>query len=107
MNKRMKLLVIPLAAISLSSCGPSEANGVNTTIQMRTGFGQSMTTQLETILETYSSEHPGIDVVHTGQGGYDNLLAAIVGSVSTTVAGIGELLLFKLVLTEEAVIPLE
>lgn len=83
MNKRMKLLVIPLAAISLSSCGPSEANGVNTTIQMRTGFGQSMTTQLETILETYSSEHPGIDVVHTGQGGYDNLLANIVGSVST------------------------
>lgn len=83
MNKRMKLFIIPLAAVSLASCGGPDVPGVSTTIQMWTGFGQSMTTQLETILETYSSEHEGVDVVHTGQGGYDNLLANIVGSVST------------------------
>lgn len=82
MNKRIKLLMIPAVALTLSSCGGT--TGASTTINMWTGFGASMTTQLETILETYSSEHPGISVVHTGQGGYDNLLANIVGSVSTS-----------------------
>lgn len=86
MNKKLKLLVIPVAAMTLASCGNTNGEGgggATTTIQMWTGFGQSMTTQLETILETYSSEHEGVSVVHTGQGGYDNLLANIVGSVST------------------------
>lgn len=82
MNKRMKLLMIPAVALTLSSCGGEEA-GSGLTLNMWTGFGQSMTTQLETILETYSSEN-GVNVVHTGQGGYDNLLANIVGSVSTS-----------------------
>ena len=81
MNKRMKLLMIPAVALTLSSCGGETGSGV--TLNMWTGFGQSMTTQLETILETYSSEK-GVNVVHTGQGGYDNLLANIVGSVSTS-----------------------
>lgn len=94
MNKKIKLLVIPMCAVTLASCGgqtggnngdnPGGNTGAVTTIQMWTGFGQSMTTQLETILESYEQENKNVDVVHTGQGGYDNLLANIVGSVSTS-----------------------
>ncbi len=83
MNRKIKLLVaVPFVGLlGLTGCG-QEASGA-TTINVWTGFGESMTTQLENILTDYEANHEGYDIVHTGQGGYDNLLAAIVGSVST------------------------
>lgn len=82
MNKKKLLIALPAAAlISLSSCGGSTEE---LTINVWTGFGTSMTTAFEAILDTYQASHENINIVHTGQGGYDNLLSAIVGSVSTT-----------------------
>lgn len=83
MNKKLKLLAaLPIVALfSLTSC--DDGATTSNTINVWTGFGDSMTTQLENILTDYEASHEGLDIVHTGQGGYDNLLAAIVGSVST------------------------
>lgn len=82
MNKNMKIAAVTavMGVMALSSCGQSK--GV---INFWTGFGTSMTTALENVLETYREEHPDstYDIIHTGQGGYDNLLSTISGSIST------------------------
>ena len=82
MNKNIKFIATAaIGVIALSSCGGAQGKVIN----MWTGFGASMTTALENVLETYSENHKdsGFDIIHTGQGGYDNLLSAITGSVST------------------------
>ncbi len=85
MNKKIKLLAaVPVIGLfALTSCNQGSTTGGSKTINIWTGFGESMTTQLVNILNDYEADHEGWEVVHTGQGGYDNLLAAIVGSVST------------------------
>ena len=82
MNKNIKIAAITavMGVMALSSCGSQE--GV---INVWTGFGTSMTTAFENVLQDYRDAHPdtGFKIVHTGQGGYDNLLSTISGSVST------------------------
>lgn len=83
MNRKIRLLAaLPVAAVmSLVSCNQTSSVP---TINFWTGFGTSMTTVLESYLSDYQTAHEGeLELVHTGQGGYDNLLATIVGSVST------------------------
>lgn len=89
MNKRIAKTSILLISsiIGLASCsgagGNGGGNGSKKEINMWTGFGAAMTTALEATLTQYNTAHPEFTIIHTGQGGYDNLLANIVGSVST------------------------
>ena len=81
MNKNIKIAAITavMGVMALSSCGSQRV------INVWTGFGTSMTTAFENVLQDYRDAHPdtGFKIVHTGQGGYDNLLSTISGSVST------------------------
>jgi len=52
------------------------------TITMWTGFGATVTSQLQTVLDEFSAA-TGITVTHEGKGGYDNLQKAINLSAST------------------------
>ena len=84
MNKHLKScgLLVAASLLTLASCNKANKNVIN----FWTGFGQSMTTALENVLADYKEQgllKEGYDVVHTGQGGYDNLLSNITGSVST------------------------
>ena len=93
--KRLKLFA-PLAIVallSLSSCGTPlgeadtdlldvtvETRGVS--ISMWTGFGSSITSTLENIIQGFT-EKTGIIVKHESKGGYDNLQNAIELATST------------------------
>jgi hypothetical protein len=84
MNKHLKScgLLVAASLLTLASCNKANKNVIN----FWTGFGASMTTALENVLADYKEQgllKEGYDVVHTGQGGYDNLLSNITGSVST------------------------
>ena len=89
-------LIIPMAVValmSLTSCGTPlgeadtdnldvtvETRGV--TISMWTGFGSSITSTLENIIQGFT-EKTGIIVEHESKGGYDNLQNAIELATST------------------------
>ena len=88
--KKLKLIALSLFATTglLASCGGNnggvgadytvdmsiDTRGVN--IEMWTSFGQSITSNLENILEEFKNE-TGITVTHTSKGGYENLREAI------------------------------
>ncbi len=83
------MLLAGAAGASLSSCGNKTGAAIDLTVDTRgqeiqfwTGFGTTITSALETVLEEFTEE-TGIKVTHTGQGGYDNLQAAINGSASS------------------------
>jgi len=83
--------LIAICGGTIASCGPTasddfkvdmtvDTRGAN--ITMWTGFGATVTSQLQTILDEFSKE-TGITVTHEGKGGYDNLQKAINLSAST------------------------
>ena len=93
--KRSFLTVAPLAAMALlagtglASCHQKVSNPIDLTVDTRgvtinfwTSFGATITAKLEAMLETFHNE-TGINVVHEGKGGYDNLQKAINGSASS------------------------
>ncbi len=97
--KKTKLLsvVSPVALVSLltlTGCNgfkPGEADTHNldvnietrgVTISLWTGFGQSITSTLENIIEGFE-EKTGITVEHESKGGYDNLQNAIELAATT------------------------
>lgn len=93
--KKLKFIA-PLALVgllALSGCGTTlgEADTDNldvtidtrgVTISMWTGFGSSITSTLENIIEGFT-EKTGIIVEHESKGGYDNLQTAIELATST------------------------
>lgn len=88
MNKKLKVLALPvLGMLALTSCNGGGNGGDATksaSLSIWTGFGTSMTSTFEGILSDYQKGQENLTVTHTSQGGYDNLLSAVVSSVSTS-----------------------
>lgn len=87
MNKKLKVLAVPvLGLLALTSCGGSNEPVIEgkASISVWTGFGDTMSGSFEDTLSSFMSANDNIEVTHTTQGGYDNLLSAITGSVSTS-----------------------
>ena len=85
------LMLTALAATALSACGAKRVfdedidisvNTKGTEIILWTGFGASVSSALDTVLEEFT-DATGIKATHESQGGYDNLQKAINGSASS------------------------
>lgn len=53
-------------------------------VDLWTGFGQAMSSALESVIEDFEREYPYIEVNHEQKSGYDNLHAGVMNSIYTS-----------------------